>query len=243
VVLRRFRCTFTSRRDGLIRTDTTWKTLGRANVLHGSGYTRLVFLTTNLPRPGSVGDRALRAASSSFFDAIEMMTPAGKERLRRYADGGPNVIAFPGYRTAAELYENVALPPSYGASLAVPVNVLGPLPKAFKKAIAMPHHLSVLVPSVTQDDQPIPAESRQDASRRIKEILGNLAGGCTAQEGTGSWVHPLAGGMDEHVTVVEAYSSRPFTDDDVGKIVSVILTDLDQHTAALVIDRAMYHFS
>jgi hypothetical protein len=27
----------TSKRDGLIRTDTMWKTLGRANVLHGSG--------------------------------------------------------------------------------------------------------------------------------------------------------------------------------------------------------------
>jgi len=49
-----------SDRAGLIRTDTMWKTLGRANVLSGAGIKRLVLLTTNLPKPGSVGDTALR---------------------------------------------------------------------------------------------------------------------------------------------------------------------------------------
>ena len=49
--------------------------------------------------------------------------------------------------------------------------------------------------------------------------------------------------MDEDVSVIEAYSSHPFTDHDVNQIVSVILSDLDQHTAALVIDKVMYQFS
>ena len=49
--------------------------------------------------------------------------------------------------------------------------------------------------------------------------------------------------MDEHVSVIEAYSSQPFTEADVDQVVSVILADLDQHTAALVIDKAMYQYS
>jgi hypothetical protein len=107
----------------------------------------------------------------------------------------------------------------------------------------MPHHLEVIVPSVTQDNEKIPGQMRLGAGRKLKEILSNVAGGCTTQEGKGSWLHPLAGVMDEDVTVIEAYSPQPFTDDDVKKIVSVILSDLDQHTAALVIDRTMYQFS
>jgi hypothetical protein len=234
---------FTSKRDGLIRGDTMWKTLGRANVLQGIGHARLIFLTTNLPRPNSVGDRALRAAAASFFDAIEMMSPAGKERLRRYSVGGSDLVPLPGYRTAADIYDPVALPLSFGASLAVPVNRLGPIPRAFKTVVAMPHHLSVIIPSVTHNDAEIPMDVRKAASRKVKEILSNVAGGCTTQEGQGSWLHPLSGIMDEHVSVIEAYSSQQFSDADVDKIVSVILADLDQHTAALVIDEAMYQYS
>ncbi|MGH9249931.1 MAG: hypothetical protein ACRD0W_10505, partial [Acidimicrobiales bacterium] len=57
---------FTSERSGLIRTDTMWKTLGRASVLYESGVKRLIILTTNLPKAGSVGETAMRAASRIF---------------------------------------------------------------------------------------------------------------------------------------------------------------------------------
>ncbi len=53
---------FTSRRAGLIRTDTMWKTLGRANVLHQAGIERLVLMTTNLPKSGLVVTKRSRAA-------------------------------------------------------------------------------------------------------------------------------------------------------------------------------------
>jgi hypothetical protein len=235
---------FTTRRDGLVRTDTMWKTLGRANALRGLGLTRLIFLTTNLPRPNSRGDRALRAAATSFFDAVEMMSTEGKERLRRYSQGGSDLMPLPGYRTAAEIYEHVALPLSFGASLAVPVDRVGPIPRASKVAVvSMPHHLEVIVPSVTKDNEKIPGHVRFAAGQKLKEILSNVAGGCTTQEGKGSWLHPLAGVMDEDVSVIEAYSPQPFADEDVEEVVSVILSDLDQHTAALVIDRTMFQFS
>ena len=97
---------FSSARAGLIRTDTMWKTLGRANVLHQAGVERLVLLTTNLPKEGSGGHKALAAASQTFFDALEMMTPEGKARLRLYADA-PVDRPLPGLRPAARVYSGL----------------------------------------------------------------------------------------------------------------------------------------
>jgi site-specific DNA-methyltransferase (adenine-specific) len=81
---------FTSRRGGLLRTDTVWKSLGRANALKGRcAGVPVVFLTTHLPRRPSEGDTALRAAGpDAFFDAIEMLSDEGRDRLERYAKGG-----------------------------------------------------------------------------------------------------------------------------------------------------------
>ena len=80
---------FTTTRGGLLRTDTVWKTLGRANVLaRKMPNQRLVFLTSHLPKPGSEGDVALRAAGKgAFFDAVEMLSPDGIARLTAYATG------------------------------------------------------------------------------------------------------------------------------------------------------------
>ncbi len=87
---------FTTTRGGLLRTDSVWKSLGRASVLANNGYGRgtdavhgpVVLLTSHLPRPGSDGDRALRKAGpSAFFDAIEMLSDDGQARLKAYATG------------------------------------------------------------------------------------------------------------------------------------------------------------
>ena len=80
---------FTTTRNGLFRTDTVWKTLGRANVLARKVQNhRLVFLTSHLPKPGSEGAVALRAAGTgAFFDAVEMLSPEGIGRLTKYASG------------------------------------------------------------------------------------------------------------------------------------------------------------
>lgn len=80
---------FTTTRGGLLRTDTVWKTLGRANVLARKLQNhRLVFLTSHLPKPGSEGDVALRAAGpGAFFDVIEMLSAKDMERLTAYATG------------------------------------------------------------------------------------------------------------------------------------------------------------
>ncbi len=102
---------FTTVRPGLMRTDTLWKTLGRAHVLKAGANAAtpendplLLVLTSNLPRPGSQGDRALRAVGPwNVFDAIEMYDPAGQKRLQRYAAGESSPL--PGFWSEQDIAE------------------------------------------------------------------------------------------------------------------------------------------
>lgn len=97
---------FKSHRGGLLRTDTVWRSLGRAHALRDRipGGAPLVFLTTHLPRRPSEGDTALRSAGpEAFFDAIEMLSDEGRTRLALYATGGFTDNPQLGYWTAADL--------------------------------------------------------------------------------------------------------------------------------------------
>jgi DNA modification methylase len=103
---------FTTSRPGLQRADTVWKMLGRLHVLaamtdgHDRKDSDVLVLTSNLPKVGSPGDRALRAMGPKvIFDVIELYDPAGLDRLRRYAtDDEPTPL--PGFWTPAELAES-----------------------------------------------------------------------------------------------------------------------------------------
>ena len=80
-----------TQRPGLRRTDTLWKALGRAGVLHTLGLSgRLVLLTTDRPAPNSAGYRALEAVTGPgrpVYDVIEMADPQDLDRLRALATG------------------------------------------------------------------------------------------------------------------------------------------------------------
>ena len=100
---------FTTVRPGLQRTDTLWKTLGRALVhLQAGDTTRILVLTSDLPKKGSSGDKALKAVGPrSIFDAVEMFSEVGGERLRHYArEDGSRPIK--GYWTQAQI--DIAFP-------------------------------------------------------------------------------------------------------------------------------------
>ena len=94
---------FTTTRGGLLRTDTVWKALGRAHVVAVNRDSRAdlatvpyVLLSSHLPRPGSEGDVALRAAGwGAVFDVLEMMSSESRERLRQYAAGGYSLERSP----------------------------------------------------------------------------------------------------------------------------------------------------
>ncbi len=85
---------FTSSRAGLKRTDTLWKALGKAAVLHEDPRHRgvpLVLLTTDAPAKGGAGDAALRVVlgpGRAVYDMVELLSAEGQERLHRYAIGG-----------------------------------------------------------------------------------------------------------------------------------------------------------
>jgi hypothetical protein len=57
-----------------------------------------VVLTPQLPRKGSEGDLALRAAGATiFFDVIDLRLPEARARLAAYAAGGQHERPLPGF--------------------------------------------------------------------------------------------------------------------------------------------------
>ncbi len=83
---------FTSTAAGLRRTETLWKTIGRAAVLHERrADLPLVLLTTDVPLPGSAGAVALDVVTGQgrpVFDLIELLDAGDQTRLRTYAHLG-----------------------------------------------------------------------------------------------------------------------------------------------------------
>jgi site-specific DNA-methyltransferase (adenine-specific) len=75
-------------RGGMIRSETVWRTLGRAHVMAAGDVAPFVVLTTQLPRPGTEADRALRAPGpGGLFDAVDLLSDAALARLATYARG------------------------------------------------------------------------------------------------------------------------------------------------------------
>lgn len=114
---------FTSHRGGMAKTDVVWKALGRAHVLreaeaaasagaeaaapavsHPGARTPFVLLTTALPKHRSEGDTALRAAGPrAFFDAVDILSDKGRDRLAAYAQGGAANGPLPGFWAEKDL--------------------------------------------------------------------------------------------------------------------------------------------
>jgi hypothetical protein len=81
----------TSRRGGLTKSETVWRTLGRAAALRGriGAAERIVVLTTCLPETPA-GDSALRAAGPGLlFDVVDLLSRDGLDRLKSYATESP----------------------------------------------------------------------------------------------------------------------------------------------------------
>ena len=80
-----------TRRPGLRRTDTLWKAIGKAAVLHSRPVKEpLVLMTTDRPAAKSAGQRALDAITGEdkpIRAVIEMRNPEDLERLTRFASG------------------------------------------------------------------------------------------------------------------------------------------------------------
>jgi site-specific DNA-methyltransferase (adenine-specific) len=74
-------------RGGMLRMDVVWRVLGQAAALRGKRPdVPVVVLTTDVPRPRSDGDVALRAVGPGvLFDVIDLLSHDGRERLRAHA--------------------------------------------------------------------------------------------------------------------------------------------------------------
>jgi DNA modification methylase len=75
-----------SYRGGMAKSETVWRTLGRAHVMAAGGVGPLVVLTTQLPRGGTEADRALRAPGpGGIFDVVDLSAADAASRLAAYA--------------------------------------------------------------------------------------------------------------------------------------------------------------
>ena len=88
-----------SYRGGMAKSETVWRTLGRAHVMAAGGLGPLVVLTTQLPRAGTEPDRALRAPGpGGIFDVVDLGSAGagGAARLAAYAKsrGGAPLPGF-----------------------------------------------------------------------------------------------------------------------------------------------------
>ena len=84
-------------RGGMTKSETVWRTLGRAHVMTTNGVAPLIVLTTQLPKRGTETDRALRATGpGGIYDAIDLLAAASRSRLAAYATGrqGPPLPGF-----------------------------------------------------------------------------------------------------------------------------------------------------
>jgi DNA modification methylase len=90
-------------RGGMARSETVWRTLGRAHVMSTNDITPLDVLTTQLPRAGTEPDRALRAPGpGAIFDTVDLLSPAARQRLATYAEGRTRA-PLPGFWSASDL--------------------------------------------------------------------------------------------------------------------------------------------
>ena len=83
---------FTSTRPGLQRTDTLWKAIGRAAVVQAAVESgpRYVLLTTDAPRKGTAGAKALQnvvGPNGPIHAVIELLDEVDWQRLRDFAVG------------------------------------------------------------------------------------------------------------------------------------------------------------
>jgi site-specific DNA-methyltransferase (adenine-specific) len=86
-----------SYRGGMAKSETVWRTLGRAHVMAAGGVGPLVVLTTQVPRAGTEADRALRAPGpGGIFDVVDLFAADGATRLAAYArsKGGAPLPGF-----------------------------------------------------------------------------------------------------------------------------------------------------
>lgn len=232
----------TSSRAGLLRTDSVWKALGRASVLSSAGCDRLVLLTTNLPKPGSVGHMAMRAGASTYFDAIELLSPEGKQRMKEYGDGARR-LPLPGFRSADVLYPSLTrCRTRLGIRTAVPLAEIDDALPARRPDFdieTMPYRVKVFIPTKDNGGNSIPKAAWGSAVERIVSLLCDYGGGCTGAEAAGAWVDPIGGVMHEQIFTAEAFGAAPWEDSLVSALVRVLVDELSQHTAAMVLDDQM----
>ena len=172
-----------------------------------------------------------------------MTDAASKARLRRYAESGWPTPALPGFWSGQNIYrKDVQRGGPAGAVQRISTAAFGDVFNGLT-VDRLPHRLKVIIPSTAQGGQPLRKVDRDAAVNSIKTLLSTVCGGCTSSTGVGAWVDPFDDLVSEDVECVESYMPVPLAEPHLRQVVDIVLKDLDQHTAAVILDGDMLQFS
>lgn len=226
-----------SRRPGLVRTDTVRKILGSAQLLSKRGFKPFLVITTDLPTPGSRGDRMLRAAGpGAIFDIVLLHSREDRDRLRKYAKRGYEAGPVPGWWAQTEIQEHAI---SSVSGSAIDLSQKQDWAPLTGQAARLPHSLRLLVPSRDRLGRPLNRVVRAAFIDDFVKWCATRNGGLVRQSADGSWTDAQGDEVDEHLSVVESWGSSPVQTSELQPFLQRMFSELDQATVSLVVDGTM----
>lgn len=227
-----------SKRPGLRRTDTVRKVLGSAHLLSRGGFKPFVVLTTDLPAPGSRGDRMLRASGPRrLFDVIVLGRPEDLWRLNRYASqGGGTAGPIPGWWSAGEIRDAGLVDELWKAVRNGPdvPAVEGISVKRFR------HRVEFVVPTRDFENRKIDRVVRAEFIKDLTAWFSILGGGHGTQVADGGWVGEDGIEIEEHVSVLGCWTQRRVPLKELEPFIRRGLLDLKQEAICVVVDGEMF---
>lgn len=233
---------YEGRRPGLLRTDTVRKIVGSAQLLARWRFTPFLILTTHLPKPGSHGDRMLRATGpEAIFDVLVISEPRDWNRLHVYAAEGAGNGPGPGWWSGDEITSEFRPPYKKAPGLPGIQRGMDPLfeddkPEQALRIERLAHHLEIDIPSRDSSGDLL---ARVDHERFVKDFYGwclTRNGGLKHYTVNGLWDDSRGGVASEQVESVVSWSSRPFHPDELRPFIERMFHELDQEAVLFAID-------
>lgn len=232
---------FTSKRPGLVRTDTVRKVLGSASLLSKRGFSPFIVLTTHLPRPGSAGHQWIHEAGpGTIFDIIVLGSKKDFQRLRKYSEIGFDGGALPGWWSEEELSEEAT---AFDFTASAGIDTISYLSPEGLKVTSFGHYVELLIPSRDRDGRSLDPVQIATVHRDLVKWLADRNGGLFSQQVNGAWLDEQCRQVDENLISVRSWSGSAVESFELEPLIARMLEDLDQESICAIVDGQMLIYS